>query len=84
MVALVSYIDPFGCPDFLVDDVAFRSMVGSDYVRFGYYTREQDEKILRVKLVFPIHRLIEAQDETREFVNMQQRCQHRRFSRMAN
>lgn len=81
MVALVSYIDPFGCPDFLVDDVAFRSMVGSDYVRFGYYTQERNSRVLRVKLVFPLRRLIEAQDETRQFIAKQQR---QRFGIVAN
>lgn len=81
---MVSYIDPFGCPDFLVDDVAFRSMVGTDYVRFGYYTKEQDENILRVKLVFPLRRLIEAQDETRMFIMMQQQAMHHRLMHMAN
>lgn len=81
---MAAYIDPFCAPDFLVDDVAFRSMVGNDYVRFGYYTQEEDVKILRVKLVFPVRRLIEAQDETRVFVNMQQRCMHARLSRVTN
>ena len=84
MVALVSYIDPYGAADHLVDDVAFRMMVGTDFVRFGYYTQEEDVKILRVKLVFPLHRLIEAQDETREFINQQQRCMRRRLSLMSN
>lgn len=84
MVALVSYVDPYGAAEYLVDDVAFRSMVGTDYVRFGYYTQEQDEKILRVRLVFPVHRLIEAQEETRVFVTMQQRGMHARLSRVAN
>lgn len=84
MVALVSYVDPFGCPDFLVDDVAFRSMVGSDYVRFGYYTHEQGENILRVKLVFPLHRLIEAQDETRTFVSGEQRRGRQRLGLVVN
>lgn len=81
---MVSYCDPFGAPEFLVDDVAFRTMVGTDYVRFGYYTQEPGEKILRMKLVFPVHRLIGAQDETRLFVTMQRRCQHQRVGQMAN
>jgi len=57
---MAAYIDPFGAQDYLVDDVAFRSMVGTDFVRFGYYTLEEGEKILRVKLVFPVRRLIFA------------------------
>lgn len=81
---MAAYIDPFGAQDFLVDDVAFRTMVGTDFVRFGYYTLEEGERILRVKLVFPIRRLIEAQDETREFVAMQQRRQRERFSLAVN
>lgn len=81
---MASYIDPFGATDHLVDDVAFRQMVGTDFVRFGYYTLEEGERILRVKLIFPLHRLIEAQNETRAFVNMQRKCQVQRFIRMAN
>jgi hypothetical protein len=80
---VASYIDPFGAQDYLVDDVAFRSMVGTDFVRFGYYTLEEGEKILRVKLVFPVRRLIEAQDETRAFVT-QQRCRRERMSLAMN
>lgn len=81
---MVAYTDPFGAPEFLVDDVAFRNMVGNDYVRFGYYSKEQDETILRVRLIFPVRRLIEAQDETRMFVAMQQRCQHQRLGLVMN
>lgn len=71
---IMEYVDAYGAPEFLVDDVAFRTMVGNDYVRFGYYTQEPGEKILRMKLVFPVRRLIEAQDETRQFVALQRRC----------
>ena len=81
---MAAYIDPFGAQDYLVDDVAFRSMVGTDFVRFGYYTLEEGEKILRVKLVFPVRRLIEAQDETRLFVTTQQRRAHQRLMQVAN
>jgi hypothetical protein len=31
------WLDPFGCPEFLVDDIAFRQMVGTELVRFGYF-----------------------------------------------
>lgn len=80
---MACYIDPFGAADHLVDDVAFRQMVGTDFVRFGYYTLEEGERILRVKLVFPVRRLIEAQDETRLFL-MQQRSRRERVSEAVN
>jgi CYTH domain-containing protein len=69
---VASYCDPFGAAEYLVDDIAFRQMVGSDYLRMGFYTQEQDEKILRVRLVFPVRRLFEAQAETRLFITRQQ------------
>lgn len=81
---MVAYIDPFGAPEFLVDDVAFRMMVGNDFLRFGYYTQEQDEKILRVKIVFPVRRLVPSQAETRLFVTTQQWCQHQKISTEMN
>lgn len=61
-------VDPFGASEYLVDDVAFRTMVGTDYVRFGFYSADEGENILRVKLVFPIARLFAAQEETRMFL----------------
>lgn len=81
---MAAYIDAFCAPEFLVDDVAFRSMVGVDYVRFGFCTEEPDGRILRVKLVFPVCRLIEAQTETRVFVAMQQRFLQERLIRAVN
>lgn len=80
----MGYIDPFCAPEFLVDDVSFRTMVGADYLRLGFHTLEQGENILRIKLIFPLHRLLEVQNDTRLFVAVQQRCLHARLSRMAN
>lgn len=81
---MVTYIDPFGAPEFLVDDVAFRVMVGNDFLRFGYYTQDEDVKILRVKIVFPVRHLISSQEATRMFVSMQQQCMHQRISHLRN
>jgi hypothetical protein len=80
----LSYIDPFGCPEFLVDNVAYRSMVGTDHLRFGFYTQEQDERILRVKLVFPVRYVFEAQAETRLFLTTRQQCMHQRLELVMN
>jgi hypothetical protein len=70
-VMALAYVDAFGAPEYLVDDIAFRSMVGGDYVRMGFYTQEPGEKILRVKIVFPVCRLYEAQTGTQRFVTDQ-------------
>lgn len=69
---MAACIDPFGAPEYLVDDIAFRTMVGTDYVRIGFYTQEPGEQILRVKIVFPVCRLFDAQADTRLFVTRQQ------------
>jgi hypothetical protein len=61
-----------------------RAMVGTDYLRFGFYTQEQDERILRVKLVFPICHLFEAQAETRLFVTTRQQFAHHRLGLVVN
>lgn len=76
---MADYLDPFCAPEFLIDDIAFRTMVGTDYVRLGFCTEEQSERILRVKLVFPVHRLIEAQSATRMFVMTQQEMKRRQL-----
>ena len=65
---MVVCIDPFGAPEFLVDDVAFRQMIGTEFLRFGYFARDGDERILRVKIIFPLERLFDAQRETLAFL----------------
>lgn len=84
VIVMSTHLDPFGAPEFLVDDVAFRTMVGTDYIRFGYYTQEQDEKILRVKIVFPVRHLISSQDATRMYVMLHHGCLHTRTDQVLN
>lgn len=67
------YIDPFGAPEFLVDDVAFRQMIGTEFVRFGFFSRDEEDAILRVKVVFPMARVFDAQRETVAFLRQQVR-----------
>jgi hypothetical protein len=68
-----SFIDPFGAPEYLVDDLTFRQMVGTEYMRLGYHTDEEDSRILRVKIVFPIVRLLTMQADTQLFIAHQGR-----------
>lgn len=68
-------IDPFGAAEYLVDDIGFRQMVGTELIRLGFFSREGNEQILRVKLVFPLTRLFEAQSETLAFLRHQDRRQ---------
>jgi hypothetical protein len=48
---MASFIDPFGAPEILVDGVAYREWVGSEFIRFGMFACEHGEHILRLKLV---------------------------------
>jgi hypothetical protein len=64
----MSCIDPFGAPEFLVDGVAYRIMVGTEMIRFAFHSEEEEGRILRLKLVFPVAQLFETQNETRLFV----------------
>lgn len=48
-----SFIDPFGAPEFFVDGVAYREMVGSDLVRITYFSRDHGDQIVKVKLLVP-------------------------------
>ena len=66
-------VDPFGAPEYLVDDVSFRQMVGTEFLRFGYHTVENEGLILRVRLVFPIAKLITMQADTQAFIRSQYR-----------
>jgi CYTH domain-containing protein len=70
---MAGWLDPFGCPEFLVDDFAFRQMVGTELIRFGFYSNEGEERILRVKIVFPLERLFAAQQQTLQFLRQPQR-----------
>lgn len=67
----MSCIDPYGAPEFLVDGVAYRVMVGTEMIRFGYYSVDDGEQILRVKLVFPTALVLPEQIATREFLKPQ-------------
>lgn len=60
--------DPFGAPEFLIDGVAYREMVGSEMLRLGCYSNEQGERILRVKLVVPCVRVMMEQNATWRFL----------------
>lgn len=53
-VMAVAYIDPFGAPEFIVDGVAYREMLGTEFVRSSFFARDRGELILRVKLVMPV------------------------------
>lgn len=64
-------IDPFGAPEYLVDDVSFRQLIGTEFLRFGYHTVEDDGLILRVRLVFPIVKLLTMQADTQAFIAKQ-------------
>jgi hypothetical protein len=66
------FLDPFGAPEFLVDDIAYRVMVGSELIRMAFHQEENGESIIRLKLVFPIAKLMGAQEGTRMFVARQQ------------
>lgn len=64
----MSCMDPFGAPEFLVDGIAYRVMVGTEMIRFAYYSMDEGEQILRVKLVFPASLVLPEQQATREFL----------------
>jgi hypothetical protein len=70
---MAGWLDPFGCPEFLVEDIAFRQMVGTEMVRFGYVSSDGDDRILKVKLVFPLVRLFDAQRDTLQFLRQPMR-----------
>jgi hypothetical protein len=65
---MVAYIDPFGAPEFFVDDIAFRQLVGTEYIRFGYFSVEGDDHILRVKIVAPVRAILNSHISTRDLV----------------
>lgn len=65
-----SYIDPFGAPEYLVDGHAFRCMVGTELIRFGFYVAEEGHRILRVKLVIPVAAVMQSHPMTRELIAM--------------
>jgi hypothetical protein len=80
----LSYIDPFGSQRI---PCRRRGVSGHGRHRlppFGFYTQEQDERILRVKIVFPICRLFEAQADTRLFVTTRQQFAHHRLGLVVN
>lgn len=64
----IGYIAPFEVPEYLVDGHAFRQMVGTEFIRFGYYVAENGEHILRVKIVIPVTEIVRSQPITRELI----------------
>lgn len=69
-----SYIDPFGAPEYLVDGHAFRCMVGTELIRFGFFVAEEGHRILRVKLVIPVAAVMQSHPVTREMIAMNSAC----------
>lgn len=63
-----AYCDPFGAPEFLVDGVVYREMVGSEMVRFGFFNYENGGRILRVRIVLPVRQLVTEQQITSRFL----------------
>ncbi len=46
-------IDPFGCPDVFCNDLAYVELAAPGVIRFGLYSFEGEEKILRAKILLP-------------------------------
>lgn len=66
------FVDPFGAPEFFVDGVAYREMVGSDLVRITYFSSDHGEHIVRVKLLVPCAIIASEDIKMRWFLAQQQ------------
>lgn len=64
----MNFHDPFGAPEIFVEGVAYREIVGANLVRMGFFACENGDKIVRLKLLIPAHKLLAEQKLTREFV----------------
>lgn len=50
---MTDFIDPFGAQEFFCNGV-FRQNVCTELVRLSFFTHEDGEKILKVKLLMPV------------------------------
>lgn len=66
-----AFNDPFGAPEFIVEAVAYRELVGTDMMRLAWLANERGERIIRFKAVVPITSLIIEHAKSRAFLTDQ-------------
>lgn len=69
-----SVLDPFGAPEFFVNGVASREMIGADILRVVYFATEDGERIVKVKLLWPVAALLGHHVETATFLHAGPSC----------
>lgn len=68
-----SYIDPFGAPEFLVEAVAYRELVGTEMIKLGWCASEAGECILRFRAIIPVTAILREHEMTRAFLSPKMR-----------
>ena len=46
-----NFSDPFGAAEYFIDGVAYREVVCANLLRVAFFSREGNERIIRVKLL---------------------------------
>ncbi len=63
------FIDPFGAPEFMVEGVAFREFMGTEFIKLGWCAMENGQCLLRFKAIIPVQKIVYEHTMTKAFLN---------------